>query len=175
MIIELDRCPYCGGDGELYVYSIGSKKKLYLVRCEDCGNGTCADDDALTVVKAWNARADSPNPDEMTEEAVKTIYISLPRDITENSKYQLQKRLCEEASDYLSATVELIESYPEEDSNELEILAVRLKSIGEAEYVIFPDGWELSRESRIEYETAIEYGKKILTEHGEKLRLREEV
>ena len=169
MIIELDICPYCGGEGELYVYSIGSKKKLYLVRCEDCGNGTCADDDAMTVVKAWNARPCSPVP----EEAVKTIYISLPEEISAEEKYALQKRIAEDASEYLSATVELREPYPEEGSNEFEVLATRLKSMGEAEYVIFPEGWELSRECRIEYETAIEYGRKILTEHGDKLRKEE--
>lgn len=168
MIIELERCPYCGGEGSLFVYSIGGKKKLYLVLCEDCGNGTCADDDALTVVKAWNARADSPIPD--NEEAVKTVYISLPKNLSDDEKYALQKSVAESASEYLSTTVELREPYPDENSNELEFLAARIKSIGEAEYVIFPDGWELSRESRIEYETAIEYGKKILTEHGNKLR-----
>ncbi len=42
MTAELKECPYCGGDGELYVYSTNSRdKKLYLVRCENCGNGTC--------------------------------------------------------------------------------------------------------------------------------------
>ena len=166
MIIELEKCPYCGGEGELYVYSIGGKKKLYLVRCEECGNGTCADDDALTVIKAWNARPNSPVP----EEDVKTIYISLPEEISAEEKYALQKRISEDVSDYLSATVELRETYPEEGSNELEILAARIKSISEAEYVIFPDDWELSRESRIEHEIAKEYGKKILTEHGDKLQ-----
>ena len=171
MVIELDRCPYCGGEGELYVYSIGGKRKLYLVRCEDCGNGTCADDDALTVVKAWNARADNTVPDD--EENVKTAYISLPKNLDDDEKYALQKRVAESASDYLSATVELREPYPEEGSNEFEVLATRLKSMGEAEYVIFPEGWELSRECRIEYETAIEYGRKILTEHGDKLRKEE--
>ena len=166
MVIELERCPYCGGEGELYVYSIGGKKKLYLVRCEDCGNGTCADDDALTVVKAWNARPDSPVP----EEDVKTIYISLPEDISAEEKYTEQKRISEDASDYLNATVELKEPCHDAGSNALEILAARIKSISEAEYVIFPEEWELERECRIEYETAIEYGKKILTEHGNKLR-----
>ena len=181
MVIELEKCPYCGGDGELCTYDVDGEKRLYLVRCEDCGNGTCADEDAYTVIKLWNARVKhhyiaipkeflEDEKEEEEEEEVRTVYISLPDNMDKDEKYTKQKTLAEMASDYLSATVELREPYPEEDSNELEILAVRLKSMSEAEYVIFPEGWELERESRIEYETAKEYGKKILLEHGEFLQ-----
>ena len=165
MTAELKQCPYCGGEAELYVYVTGRDKKLYLVRCENCGNGTCADDDVYTVLKLWNVRLSDE-----TDKAVIPIYISLPRGLNAQDKYALQKKLSEAASDYLNAIVELQEPCIEDGSNEFEALSSRLKSIGEAEYVIFPEEWELSRESRIEYETAIEFGKKILTQHGEKLR-----
>ena len=166
MIAELKDCPHCGGDAELFVYSTGRDKKFYLVRCENCGNGTCADDDIYTVIKLWNVRTSEDD-----EDNVKTIYISLPaKGLTENEKYALQKDFSEKASDYLNATVELKEPYPDNDCNEIEILAVRLDSMAEAEYVIVPESWELLRESRIEYETAKEYGKKILLEHGNKLQ-----
>lgn len=167
MIAELRECPYCGGDAELYAYSLGRDKKFYLVRCEDCGNGTCADKDVTTVIKLWNMRTVSGEDD---EESVKTIYISLSADMDEDEKYSELKRLAEDASEYLGVTVELREPCTEKDSNELEKLSARLKSIGEAEYVIFPEEWELERECRIEYETAKEYGKKILLEHGNKLQ-----
>ncbi|MBQ6971574.1 MAG: hypothetical protein IJP86_04380 [Synergistaceae bacterium] len=169
MIVKLERCPYCGGEGELYTYGIGGKSpRLYLVRCEKCGNGTCADEDATTVVKLWNTRADNNKLDK--EETVKVIYISLPEDMSADEKYAEQKRVSDMASDCLNATVELREAYPDEGSDEYEVLSARIKSLGEAEYVIFPDEWEMSRESRIEYETAIEYGKRIMTEHGDKLQ-----
>lgn len=167
MTAELKKCPYCGGDGELYVYSISRDKKLYLVRCENCGNGTCADDDVYTAIRLWNARICEPDEDDN----VITIYISIPADsLTEDEKYDLLKGLAEKASDYLNATVELREPCIEAESNDFEILAARFKSMGEADYVIFPDGWELKRECRIEYQTAIDYGKKILIEHGNKLQ-----
>lgn len=166
MIAELKECPYCGGDAELYVYSTGRDKNFYLVRCENCGNGTCADDDVYTVMRLWNVRTSNDE-----EENVKTIYISLPaKGLSDDEKYNLQKSLAEEASDYLDAITELREPCVEAGSNEFETLAARFKSIGEAEYVIFPDGWELLRECRIEYETAKEYSKKILIEHGNKLQ-----
>lgn len=167
MTAELKDCPYCGGEAELYVYSTTSRdKKLYLVRCENCGNGTCADDDVYTVIRLWNVRKC-----ENDEDNVKTIYISLPaKGLSADEKYALQKFLSEKASDFLEATTELKEPCIETGSNEFETLAARFKSIGEAEYVIFPDGWELVRECRIEYETTKEYGKKILIEHGNKLQ-----
>lgn len=166
MVAELKECPFCGGDGELYVYTINKGRKLYLVRCENCGNGTCADENVSVAVKLWNAR----NVSEDAEDAVKTIYISLPRDIDEDEKYSEQKRLAEDASGYLGGMVELREPCIGEECNELEELAARLKSLGEAEYAIFPDEWELERECRIEYTIAGEYGKKILIEHGNKLQ-----
>lgn len=174
MVIELDKCPHCGGDGELYTYEVDGHKRLYLVRCEDCGNGTCADEDAYTVIKLWNARVkdhfvEEERPEE--EEEVKTVYISLPDDMEDNEKKQAQKELAEMASDYFSATVELVEPcFDDDEEYEFKDLAARLESMGEAEYVIFPEGWELERESRVEYEIAKEYGKKILIEHGDKLQ-----
>ena len=167
MVVKLEKCPYCGGEAELYTYGIGGKSpRLYLVRCENCGNGTCADNDATTVVKLWNARIDKPNE----EETVKTIYISLPENMDADEKYDEQKRLAEMASEYLSATVELREPCIDEENDELEALVLRLKSMDEAEYAIFPDEWELERECRIDYTVAGEYGKKILLEHGDKLQ-----
>lgn len=167
MTAELKECPHCGGDGELYVYSVSRDKKLYLVRCSNCGNGTCADDDVYTAIKLWNARISEPNEDDN----VIPIYISIPANgLNEDEKYNLLKELTEKTSDYLDATVELREPYIETGSNDLEILATRLKSIGEADYAIFPDGWELVRECRAEYTIAGEYGKKILIEHGNKLQ-----
>ena len=164
---ELKECPYCGGDGEIYVYSASRDKKLYLVRCENCGNGTCADEDVYTAIKLWNARISEQDDDDN----VIHIYISMPESgLTENEKYEIQKELCEEASDFLEATVELIEPCIEEGSNEFQALASRVKSMSEADYVIFPDGWELKRECRIDYTIAGEYGKKILTGHGNKLQ-----
>lgn len=169
MIVGLEKCPYCGGDGELYTYGIGGKSpRLYLVRCENCGNGTCADEDATTVVKLWNARINYNKPDD--GEPVNMIYISLPGNMNADEKYDEQKRLAEMASDCLNATVELREAYPDEGSDEYEILSARLKSMGEAEYVIFPEEWELERECRIEYTIAGEFDKKILLEHGDKLQ-----
>ena len=167
MTPELKECPNCGGDGAVYVYSIGRGRKLFLVRCENCGNGTCADEDFATVLKLWNARAENPEP---KEDDVKMIYISLPNNIDTDEKYTLQKSLCEAASEYLDATTELIEPCPDKDSTEIEELCARLKSMDGAEYVIFPDDWELERECRIDYTIAGEYGKKILIEHGEKLQ-----
>ena len=171
MTAELKECPYCGGDGELYVYSTNSRdKKLYLVRCENCGNGTCADDDVYVAIKLWNTRTCEKNEEE-EEENVIPIYISLPASgLTEKERYAIQKELCEYASDYLEATVELKEPCIEEGSNDFEILAARLKSIGEADYLIFPSGWELNKECRIEYSIAGEYGKKTLLEYGNKLQ-----
>ena len=180
MVIELDKCPHCGGDAELYTYEVDGHKRFYLVRCEDCGNGTCADEDAYTVIKLWNARvkdhfvevANTPKerPEE-EEEEVKTVYISLPDDMEDDEKKHAQKELAEMASDYFSAMVELVEPcFDDDEEYEFEDLAARLESMVEAEYVIFPEGWELERESRVEYEIAKEYGKKTLIEHGEKLQ-----
>ena len=170
MTAELKECPYCGGDGELYVYSTTSRdKKLYLVRCENCGNGTCADDDVYTAIRLWNARPSVES--EADEDTVIPIYISIPANgLTEDEKYNLLKGLAEAASDYLDATVELREPCIEKGSNDFEILAARLKSIGEADYLIFPSGWELNKECRIEYSIAGEYGKKTLLEYGNKLQ-----
>ena len=108
--------------------------------------------------------------DDCDEEAVKKIYISLPSNLEEDEEYAIQKRISFMASKYLDAVVELEEVYPEEGIEEYEELVSRLESMGEAEYVIFPEGWELERASRIEYAAAREYGKKILIEHGEKLQ-----
>ena len=166
MTAELKECPYCGGDGELYVYSVSRDKNLYLVRCENCGNGTCADEDIYTAIRLWNVRVT-----ENEDDTVIPIYISLPEnELSEDEKYNLLKKLSVTASNYFDATVELREPCIEKGSNDFEILAARLKSIGEADYVIFPDGWELNKECRIEYTIAGEYGKKLLIEHGNKLQ-----
>ena len=166
MTAELKECPYCGGDGELYVYSVSRDKNLYLVRCENCGNGTCADEDIYTAIRLWNVRVT-----ENEDDTVIPIYISLPEnELSEDEKYNLLKKLSAAASNYFDATVELREPCIEKGSNDFEILAARLKSIGEADYVIFPDGWELNKECRIEYTIAGEYGKKLLIEHGNKLQ-----
>lgn len=177
-MIELKKCPHCGGKAKFFIFinRVSTKDKdkgiQYAVKCEDCVCGTPVCDSALEAAELWNGRDNDINDmEDIEEESVRKIYVSLPiNGLDENDKYAIQKAICEDVCDYLGETVELCEPIPEDDSSELEILSARLEAMKEAEYVVFTEGWELNRECRIEYATAKEYDKKILTKQHKKIQ-----
>lgn len=176
MLLELNKCPHCGEDATLCVYSTDEGKKLYLIRCENCGCGTCTDENVGTLVQLWNSRVcslcgkndGSNDEDDEDYEKVSTVYISLPEyGLTNKEKCEIQENLADCVSEYIGETLALTQLCVKDGASGIERMAERLLSIDIADYVVFPDGWEGERECRIDYKVASEYGKNIFFEHGE--------
>ena len=165
-LMLIEKCSHCGGEAEICVYT-GTDDAVYFVRCSKCHCRTPFFEDPFSAITLWNNRMpeacndDDDDDDEVYD--VKKIYVSLPIDgIDEDELYSILKILCETTSEYINSEVELCEPLYEEGSNDIEILAARLKSMAEADYVVFPENWGTIRESCVEHMTAEIYKKKIL-------------
>lgn len=150
MIIDfMEECPFCNKNKDVCV---GKGVSRF------CGN-------------AFASAKLEMDKDEKDNGKPVQIYVSMPEcGMGTYGRALIFINLAEAASDYLNAVVEVCEPDTEGESSELEVIAARLKAMADAEYVVFPEGYELERECRLEHMAAREYGKKILIEIGENIQ-----
>ena len=108
---------------------------------------------------------------EWISQNMRKIYVVMAmRDMFEDEIARRQEKLLELAGEFLHEPVMLIETYiRNEKYNALECLGECIKRMAKADYVLFADGWENSRRSKIEMACALEYNKNILLEQNNKI------
>ena len=66
-MIEIKKCPFCGGEahidfssnGTFYISNNGDyidPMIAYIIKCDECGCGTCRHEDIDMAIEAWNKR-----------------------------------------------------------------------------------------------------------------------
>ena len=101
------------------------------------------------------------------------VFISIPtkgispEKINKNISYLLRA-----AASAVNGTIELIDGFvgDKDKSESLEVLGENIKRMNDADYVVFGEGFENDKGCMTEYNIANRYWKKILIEHGNKLK-----
>ena len=93
---------------------------------------------------------------------MKKVFVSIPmRDKERSEVFSVQQKALSYLSEYLSEPL----SFIDDNASPLECLGESIKRLSNADYVLFAEGWEISRGCRIEHECAMEYGLKIFCEY----------
>ena len=97
---------------------------------------------------------------------MKKVFVSMPmRDKERSEIISGQQKALSCLSEYLSEPLLLIETFLDDNASPLVCLGESIKRMSHADYVLFAEGFEISRGCRIEHECAKEYGIKIYCEN----------
>lgn len=64
---RLEPCPFCGGEGQLYVYPNHITTE-YNVQCLGCGASSRYSNSEIDVIEAWNRRMENENTKSCNDE-----------------------------------------------------------------------------------------------------------